>query len=383
MEQDIQPQQPTPQTPLGKENKVKLFSNFLKKHKIISIIFGLFLVFVFSVLFYFLVVLSIKISEINNNNYNITAPISAEKLSKLSLKDVSLVGQVVEYMEKLSAFRVVLLDPKTYKVIVENDKQRQAIIYFGKTIKNNNEAELFDLSGKITTISHFDLGGIAAGKFVIKIIGKKEPNEGDYTIVYAQKIYQTPWLGQLVRYGVSINYPSKWEPFSGFSRINEINNNEPTGYIEPPIITKTGSGGAIEFEIKGGFFSVIPIISSYKDNIINTANGVTGFPDPGNAYSHGYGLNPTFKETKIDGQDAVLIIPSNDQGEGNITSPKYPKGRQAVVIRYPVSLNVEQPCYGWDCLPGKTTYTATYDYVLIEADKDNFQAILNSIEFIQ
>jgi len=61
MEQNIQPQQFVSSMPPGEEDKIKLSGNFLRKHKIISVILGLFLIFVFSVLFYFLIILNVKI----------------------------------------------------------------------------------------------------------------------------------------------------------------------------------------------------------------------------------------------------------------------------------------------------------------------------------
>jgi hypothetical protein len=45
MEQDIQPQQFASPTSFSDEDKIKLSSDFLKKHKVISVILGLLLIF--------------------------------------------------------------------------------------------------------------------------------------------------------------------------------------------------------------------------------------------------------------------------------------------------------------------------------------------------
>ncbi len=476
MEQNIQPQQPQQpptSTPLGEESKIKSFFSFLHRHKIISIILCLFLIFIFSLLFYFLFIPNIKVSETVNNKYDIAIkndryqviftdpqyvypyysvvenefgnkiilvrndipksmqnflmirgayyfyfngignnlireilsdisgfiryPIGFSNLvvSKLSnnqygysqekkdetqqkaltenqLVDVNLIGEIVERIE--NSFRIILIDPKTFKINVENNNQKQSWVYF----KNFNDprvnftkAKLFDINNKPVEASYFDDKGIADGKFVIKVIGKKRPEN---STVYAQEIHQTSWMTQFTYYGISLLYPSHWRPgfhSDGYSGPPYT----PTEYVDESLVktVKLGENSSRQ-DITGGFFSV-SIIESYNDLPEAAHTYGSGYRGP-NAY-YPYGQNPQFKQTTVAGADAVLILPSDDQ-----TSEFYPKGTRAAVIKYPSPLKIEVQCGEWECKPGQITYTKSFDYIVISADKDNFQTILDSVEFI-
>jgi len=444
MGQDIQSQQPIPCVSLDKESKSKLFARFLWNHKILFVILCLLLIFILFVLFSLLFIPNIKISEADNrysiliksdsyravftdpyiiyphyskaqNEFgnkiilirndvpkpmqeflmirgayyfyfsNVSNNLIREMLSDIPgfirhplglgnlleaklrnnqfgysqekknaalqktltesqprLTEVKLIGEIVELMDKINAFRVVLLDPKTFKVVVENNSQKQAIVYFGKTSQNNNEARLFDSNGNPVVISYFDTKGIVSGKYVVKITGQGESNEQPYTTVYAQEIRQTPWMIQHNIYKVSLVYPS---------------------FLEPGIRDKTTDS----------FFTINPIDSRDLNEAASDTANINGVND-----FHPYGSTPEFKQTKISGQDAILIIPSGDQ-----SNEEFPRGTRAIVIKYPTPLKTENRCREWDCAPGQTTYTTTFEYVGIAADKNNFQTILDSIEFIQ
>lgn len=476
MEQNIQPQQFISPTPLSDEDKIKLFGNFLKRHKIISIILGLFLICIFSILFYFLIILSVKISKtddnkysalLKNNNYQVVItdpqyvypyysivenefgnkivlirndtpksmqdflivrgayqfyfsnirnnlvreiisdipgfirhPFGFGKLliakfsnnqygysenkkneaqekalaeNQSQLTDVNLVGEIVELIDKLNAFRVVLLDPKTFNVIVANNNQKQAIVYYGKTQKNNNEAKLFDQGGRPVEVSYFNVQGIADGKYVIKIAGQKEPNEQDYTIVYAQEIRQTPWMTRYINkeFGISLLYPSYWGPGDSYPYVQ-------AKYADKSSVktVKLGENSSRQ-DITGGFFSV-NIIESFGDDLSKVAHSYANVNGIKSGDYYPYGLKPEFRETKVVGQNAMLIIPSSDQA-----GEFYPKGTRAAIIQYPTPLKLEEQCREWDCAPGQTTYTKTFEYIIISADKDNFQTILDSVEFVR
>lgn len=327
------------------------------------------------------------IAKLSNNQYGYSEAKKNEDrekaLARNQLVEVNLVGQIVELRDKLNAFRVVLLDPENFKMIAVNNNYKQAIVFYGKTQKNNNEAKLFDQNGKPVEVSYFDIEGIADGKYVIKIAGQKEPNEQDYTIVYAQEIRQTPWMTRFTHYNVSFLYPAFWAPgniYDGYS-----NSLVPTEYADQSSVktVKVGENSSRQ-DITGGFFSLSITESSDEEGLSKgeeLSKVAHSYANAGSIKSgdyYRYGLKPEFRETEIDGQSAILVIPSSDQ-----TGEFYPKGTRAAIIQYPTPLKLEEECREWDCAPGQTTYTITFEYIIISADKDNFQTILDSVKFIR
>jgi hypothetical protein len=137
--------------------------------------------------------------------------------------------------------------------------------------------------------------------------------------------------------------------------------------------TITLSNGANKQDITGGFFYIHP--ASGKDLAEAAKYQTNGSPK-----LYPFGSKPEFQPTKVAGQNAMLIIPSDDQTGGTL----YPKGARAVVIEYPAAHRFfrEIPCGKWECNPGETVRREDYSYVVIVADKDNLQSIIDSVNFV-
>ena len=73
-----------------------------------------------------------------------------------------------------------------------------------------------------------------------------------------------------------------------------------------------------------------------------------------------YGSNPLISEFTIQGQDARLIMPSDDQGE------EY-KNQAEIIVKYPKNIEIN----------GKP-----YSFLLLYADKNNIEKIGKTIKFI-
>ncbi|HEY5561021.1 MAG TPA: peptidase M56 [Clostridiaceae bacterium] len=73
-----------------------------------------------------------------------------------------------------------------------------------------------------------------------------------------------------------------------------------------------------------------------------------------------YGESPEIEKSILDGQEAILIIPSKDQ---NIEM----KGQAAFIVKYakPITINPE-----------------SFNYFILWADKDHIRKIVNSLHFI-
>lgn len=73
-----------------------------------------------------------------------------------------------------------------------------------------------------------------------------------------------------------------------------------------------------------------------------------------------YGSNPTVKELKIDGQEACIIIPSEDQ-------PKEMDNQAAIIAKYPKPIKIKD---------------MEYNYVIVWVEKNYVQMVANSLKFI-
>lgn len=74
-----------------------------------------------------------------------------------------------------------------------------------------------------------------------------------------------------------------------------------------------------------------------------------------------YGSNPEIKDLNIDGQEARLILPSEDQ-------PEEMQGQASLVIEYPSPMSIGGNIYG---------------YLILWADKEHILQIGNTIEFLK
>lgn len=130
------------------------------------------------------------------------------------------------------------------------------------------------------------------------------------------------------QYGVSLKFPSEWKPDKSYV---------PTKFV--------GDDGYFMIGAVGG-----------NQNGIDE---VTGW----NAYHKlkPYGSAPTIENLTIDGQEARLLLPSQDQ-------PAEMKEQAGLIIRYPNPITINK---------------VTYNYLELWADKDHIRSIGETIKFIR
>lgn len=127
-------------------------------------------------------------------------------------------------------------------------------------------------------------------------------------------------------YGISLEFPSTWKPNKQYT---------------PP-----------RFEGSDGFFLVAA-----------TAGGPEGIDGAADAEANHvlkpYGSNPTIEKLTIAGQDARLIMPSDDQSADM-------KGQAGLIVKYPNPITIKNQ---------------TYKYFVLWADKDHIKNIGESVKF--
>jgi TolB protein len=128
-------------------------------------------------------------------------------------------------------------------------------------------------------------------------------------------------------YGISLEYPSSWKP-------NNAN---------PPD----------RFEGSDGFFAISAVAG--VDSIDEVASW--------DAYHKlkPYGSDPATEKLTIAGQDARLILPSQDQSADM-------KGQASLIVRYPSPVTIKNQ---------------EYRYFVLWADKDHIKSIGETIKFIR
>lgn len=128
-------------------------------------------------------------------------------------------------------------------------------------------------------------------------------------------------------YDISLRYPSGWK----------LNPN----YIE-------------RYEGEDGFFQVGAINGENMSIDEVTNNDAFHKLRP-------YGTEPTIKELTIDGQDARLILPSDDQ-------PEDMHNQAGLIVKYPQAVNIDG---------------SSYNYLILWADKDHIELIGNTLSFLK
>jgi len=127
------------------------------------------------------------------------------------------------------------------------------------------------------------------------------------------------------KYKITFKYPSDW-------KVNKE-------FIE-------------KYDGKDGFFQVASI-----SNPVLSIDKIA--EEEGHNIAQPYGSSPTINKLKIQGQEARLILPSEDQS-------KELKGQSALIIQYPKPIK---------------TGSLTYNYFIMWADKVHIEEIGNTIKF--
>lgn len=290
-------------------------------------------------------------------------------------EDINIIGQAVEFIENLGAYRVIVLDQKTFEPVLENGTFKQALIFL-KNKETGKEAALLrgdgnDVAKPITT-SDFNLDYNVA----FKISGEKVSDMKDgYLTIYADTVTHISWKYRFVHYNISLLYPGYWKPWQNTYQGSD---NGPTQYVEESRLKLVKVDQyTTRYDITGEFFNV-KILDSEEDDILIPARNYAAPRKTKTGEYYYYGSKPTLETTKIGGQEAVIIKPSDDQ-----SGESYPKGFMSAIIKYPTPLIIKQECLDeWDCYPGGTTYDQKFSYVVVSADKKFFQDIIDSIVFL-
>jgi len=146
----------------------------------------------------------------------------------------------------------------------------------------------------------------------------------------------TPYLDMWTTYSnpvfaVSLEYPADWQPISGYG---------------------TPETGEIRFGAINGFFQINAMDTDTIDMALDSEAGHILQP---------YGANPTIEPLQIQGQEARLILPSEDQPNGM-------QYQAAIIIRYPQPVNVSgTPCR----------------FFILWADQPHIRTIAQTIQFSQ
>lgn len=319
--------------------------------------------------------INLSISKITGNQfgYDIT---KGSKLGEESVgENINIIGQTVEYIENLGAFRVIVLNDKTFEPIVENGTFKQALI----SLKNKR-------TGKVATLLRGDGNDVAkpinisdinlSHNTAFKISGEMvSDNKDGYLIIYADTVTHFSWKYRFTHYNISLLYPGYWEPWQNSFQGSD---SKPTQYIEKSRLKVVKVDQyTTRYDITGEFFKINVIDSEGKDISAVALTYATPRETKAREYYY-YGSKPTFETTKIGGQEAVIIKPSDDQ-----SAEMYPKGFISVIIKNPTPVIIKFECLDeWDCYPGGTTYDQEFDYIVVSADKRFFQEIIDSIVFL-
>lgn len=146
----------------------------------------------------------------------------------------------------------------------------------------------------------------------------------------------TPYLDMWTTYSnpvfaVSLEYPADWQPIPGYS---------------------TPETGEIRYGAINGFFHINAMDTDNIDMAVASEAGHKLQP---------YGKNPTIESLQIQGQEARLILPSEDQPAGM-------QYQAALIVRYPQPVNV----LGTPCR-----------FFILWADWPHIRAIAQTIQFTQ
>ena len=129
-------------------------------------------------------------------------------------------------------------------------------------------------------------------------------------------------------YRVNLRYPPEWQPVGGYAYDR--------------------------YEGPDGFFGIS------AGGTGSTTLGQMVQKEVGQA-SHPYGKNPYIQKLTIDGQDAELVLPSEDQAASM-------HGQAALITEYPTPITIGPESYG---------------YFIFWADRAHIQDIASSITFIR